>query len=95
MRASHEAHTNQQIIDWIRGKKKEIESKKEEYDQMLNTLSKMLEYRTLLIDDPQKAQEMLKTWHLLGPLFYRRWFSREPIDDQFVKAIIKRVLASL
>lgn len=32
---------------------------------------------------------------LLGPLFYRRWFSREPIDDQFVKAIIKRVLASL
>jgi AcrR family transcriptional regulator len=31
---------------------------------------------------------------LLGPLFYRRWFSREPIDDQFVKAIIKRVLTS-
>lgn len=31
---------------------------------------------------------------LLGPLFYRRWFSREPIDDQFVRAIIKRVLAS-
>ncbi|KKC48297.1 TetR family transcriptional regulator [Paenibacillus sp. D9] len=32
---------------------------------------------------------------LLGPLFYRRWFSREPIDVPFVKAIIKRVLASL
>lgn len=32
---------------------------------------------------------------LMGPLFYRRWFSREPIDDQFVKAIIKSVLASL
>ncbi|MEK4360686.1 TetR/AcrR family transcriptional regulator [Paenibacillus sp. FSL M7-1455] len=32
---------------------------------------------------------------LMGPLFYRRWFSREPIDEQFVKAIIKRVLASL
>jgi AcrR family transcriptional regulator len=31
---------------------------------------------------------------LLGPLFYRRWFSREPIDDQFVEAIIKRVIAS-
>jgi len=57
------AHTNQQIIDWIRGKKKEIESKKEEYDHMLDTLNKMLEYRTLLMDDPQKAQEMLKTWH--------------------------------
>lgn len=25
---------------------------------------------------------------LLGPLFYRRWFSREPIDDQFVETII-------
>ena len=57
------ARTNQQIIDWIRGKKKEIESKKEEYDQMLDTLNKMLEYRTLLMDDPNKAQEMLKNWH--------------------------------
>ncbi|MBP1967560.1 MerR family transcriptional regulator [Paenibacillus aceris] len=57
------AQTNLQIIDWIRGKKKEIESKKEEYDQMLDTLNKMLEYRTLLMDDPQKAQEMLMTWH--------------------------------
>ncbi|MCC3376119.1 MerR family transcriptional regulator [Cohnella sp. REN36] len=61
----HDANTstNLQIIDWIRGKKKEIESKKEEYDQMLDTLNKMLEYRTLLMDDPQKAQEMLMTWH--------------------------------
>ncbi|MBB6692653.1 MerR family transcriptional regulator [Cohnella xylanilytica] len=57
------ARTNQQIIDWIRGKKKEIESKKEEYDQMLDILNKMLEYRTLLMEDPIKAQEMLKTWH--------------------------------
>ncbi|GMX66798.1 hypothetical protein Elgi_60700 [Paenibacillus elgii] len=55
--------TNLQIIDWIRGKKKEIESKKKEYDSMLDTLNKMLEYRTQLMDDPQKAQEMLKTWH--------------------------------
>jgi AcrR family transcriptional regulator len=31
---------------------------------------------------------------LLGPLFYRRWFSREPIDEQFVQAIIKRVFTS-
>lgn len=55
--------TNLQIIDWIRGKKKEIESKKEEYDQMLDTLDKMLEYKTLLMDDPKKAQEMLRTCH--------------------------------
>ncbi|WP_178024839.1 MerR family transcriptional regulator [uncultured Paenibacillus sp.] len=57
------ARTNQQIMDWIRGKIMEIESKKEEYDQMLDTLHKMLEYRTLLMVDPQKAQEMLKAWH--------------------------------
>ncbi|MEC0239993.1 MerR family transcriptional regulator [Paenibacillus dokdonensis] len=57
------AHTNLQVIDWIRSKKREIESKKEEYDQMLDTLNKMLEYKILLMDDSQKAQEMLKTWH--------------------------------
>lgn len=56
------ARTNLQIIDWIQGKKKEIELKKEEYDQMLDTLNKMLEYRTLLMDDPQQAREMLKNW---------------------------------
>lgn len=56
------ARTNEQIVDWIRGKIKEIESKKEEYDQMLDTLNKMLEYRALLMVDPQKAQKMLKSW---------------------------------
>lgn len=56
------ASTNQQIIDWIRGKKKEIEHKKAEYDQMLDTLNKMLEYRILLMSDPENAQEMLKAW---------------------------------
>ncbi|MBY0010966.1 MerR family transcriptional regulator [Paenibacillus typhae] len=54
--------TNQQIIEWIRGKKAEIERKKEDYDQMLVTLNWMLEYRTLLINDPQKAQEMMEEW---------------------------------
>ncbi len=29
---------------------------------------------------------------LMGPLFYRRWFSREPIDDQFVKMIASNVI---
>ena len=27
---------------------------------------------------------------LLGPLYYRRWFSREPLDDDFVEAIVRR-----
>jgi AcrR family transcriptional regulator len=29
---------------------------------------------------------------LIGPLFYRRWFSREAIDDKFVKDIVKSVI---
>lgn len=32
---------------------------------------------------------------LLGPLFYRRWFSREPIDDEFVEKIMSSALAAL
>ncbi len=32
---------------------------------------------------------------LLGPLFYRRWFSREPLDDRFVQGLIENVLASV
>jgi len=30
---------------------------------------------------------------LLGPLFYRRWFSREPLDDPFVDGIVEHVLS--
>lgn len=29
---------------------------------------------------------------LVGPLYYRRWFSRERIDDKFVKTVVKGVL---
>jgi AcrR family transcriptional regulator len=32
---------------------------------------------------------------LLGPLFYRRWFSREHIDAEFVEMIIRSALAGL
>ena len=31
---------------------------------------------------------------LIGPLFYRRWFSREPIDEQFVKRTVRNVISS-
>jgi AcrR family transcriptional regulator len=31
---------------------------------------------------------------LLGPLFYRRWFSRETIDDKFVDTIVRAALAA-
>ena len=30
---------------------------------------------------------------LLGPLFYRRWFSREPIDDRFITTIAGSVIS--
>jgi AcrR family transcriptional regulator len=29
---------------------------------------------------------------VVGPLFYRRWFSRESLDDNFVKAVVKRAV---
>jgi AcrR family transcriptional regulator len=29
---------------------------------------------------------------LVGPIFYRRWFSREPLDDRFVKSVVMRAL---
>ena len=30
---------------------------------------------------------------LIGPLYYRRWFSREPIDDQFVATIVRNAVS--
>ncbi len=32
---------------------------------------------------------------LLGPLFYRRWFSREPIDAKFLEMVIRTTVAGL
>jgi len=29
---------------------------------------------------------------LLGPLFYRRWFSREPLDGPFVESVVAQVI---
>lgn len=46
-------HTNEEVIEWIRSKMREIERKKDEYDQMLATLNLMLEYRYKLRDGNQ------------------------------------------
>jgi DNA-binding transcriptional MerR regulator len=56
--------TNLQVIDWIQEKINEIKRKKDEYDQILETLNWMLEYRMALTNDPQKAQSMLSARHL-------------------------------
>lgn len=31
---------------------------------------------------------------ILGPLFFRRWFSREPLDDNFIRAIVHSAIAA-
>jgi len=31
---------------------------------------------------------------LVGPLFYRRWFSREPLDQEFVRSIVRAAIKS-
>jgi DNA-binding transcriptional MerR regulator len=55
--------TNQQVIEWICHKICEIERKKDEYDQILDTLNRMLEYRLALKNDPQKADSLLTVRH--------------------------------
>jgi MerR family copper efflux transcriptional regulator len=55
--------SNQQVIEWIRHKINEIEGKKDEYDQILDTLNWMLEYRVALETDPQKADSLLTVHH--------------------------------
>ncbi|MFX3617066.1 MAG: MerR family transcriptional regulator [Sporolactobacillus sp.] len=52
-------HTNQQVIDWMCQKISKIKHKRDEYDQMLDTLNRMLEYRLALKSDPQKANSLL------------------------------------
>jgi AcrR family transcriptional regulator len=32
------------------------------------------------------------TASIAGPLFYRRWFSREPLDEDFVTGVVKRAI---
>jgi hypothetical protein len=29
---------------------------------------------------------------IVGPFFYRRWFSKEPIDSQFVKSVVRGIV---
>ncbi len=60
-----DAHTrtNLQVIEWIRQKMREIEGKKDDYDQMLGTLNSMLDYRMSLMNDPQKARSLVTVRH--------------------------------
>jgi AcrR family transcriptional regulator len=42
---------------------------------------------------PKKTDAALLVAALTGPLFYRRWFSREPLTSPFVKQIVRLVLS--
>src|SRR5580698_1356608 len=44
-------------------------------------------------DLPKTADAALLVAALTGPLFYRRWFSREPLTSAFAKQIVRLVLA--
>jgi hypothetical protein len=35
----------------------------------------------------QTPEELVAS--IIGPLYYRRWFSKEPIDDHFVKNLVR------
>lgn len=59
--------THTQIIEWIEQKKKEIEQKKAEYDQILETLDWMIAYRKVLMHDPEKAETMLNAKKAVSP----------------------------
>jgi len=48
--------TNREVIAWIRQKIAEVEGKKKEYDQVIATLHRMLEYRTRLGRNRQKGR---------------------------------------
>jgi DNA-binding transcriptional MerR regulator len=56
----HDTHarSNQEVMEWICQKMREIERRKDELDQMLGTLRSMLEYRLALTHDPQKANTL-------------------------------------
>jgi AcrR family transcriptional regulator len=42
---------------------------------------------------PATADRATMIAGLMGPLFYRRWFSREPIDKQFITRIVGNVVS--
>ena len=42
---------------------------------------------------PRKHKPGHLVARIVGPLFYRRWFSREPVDAEFVKSVIENALS--
>jgi len=59
------------------------------YSEPLETIIQRASRKGELPDDTDAAVLIAA---LTGPLFYRRWFSREPLTDEFVKQIVRNVL---
>jgi len=53
--------TNQEVIEWICQKIAELEWKKHEMDQMLDTLRRMVEYRRALALEPHKVNAVMNS----------------------------------
>lgn len=49
-------------MEWIQQKISEIERKRDEYDQIIEKLNWMLEYKHALVDDPQKAAALMNDY---------------------------------
>lgn len=45
------------------------------------------------LDRSLDARELVAS--ILGPLFYRRFFSREPLNDSFAKKVVARALRAI
>jgi hypothetical protein len=41
---------------------------------------------------PEDTDAAMLIAALTGPLFYRRWFSRDPLTDVFAKQIVQRIV---
>ena len=57
-------------------------------------LREVLERATARDDLPATADVSGMISALVGPLYYRRWFSREAISDDFVETIVRNVLGN-
>lgn len=55
----------------------------------------VLERAALRGELPPEADLSAIAATLRGPLYFRRWFSREPIDDDFLELIVRGVLAEV
>jgi AcrR family transcriptional regulator len=60
-----------------------------------SSLRAALDRAALRGEIPPAADRNAVAAALLGPLFYRRWFSREQIDAEFVEMIIRNAIAGL